>query len=260
MVQLIIVPVGVPKQCIDHRFRYSNQELCTATQKLSTPYSVCGGKVHLGFAVCWRVDLDCWSALPELLPDNVGLVFASLGLHDALRSASWYSRDSIAGLLKDSIAGFMGSMARRNALARNATREGQVPKLSRVVFMDAQPLCAHTAHLWTQEEHQNVRQVFAEFNPWLQAASQSTCEQFGVVGAHRLLEGQCGWSPDGVHFYKQAGPAIVTALLDGLDPQSSCGRATRANDALPWVGGAHCTLEEANRLPVTMLDWCHDSG
>ena len=39
---------GIPSQCASRRFRYQHADVCTATQKLSTPHRVCNGP-HVGW-------------------------------------------------------------------------------------------------------------------------------------------------------------------------------------------------------------------
>lgn len=63
----------------------------------------------------------------------------------------------------------------------------------------------------------------------------------------RVLVGRCAWSTDGVHFQYQTGPALITALLDGVDAENSCGAMGATASNAEAIGG--CTVEEAKALP-----------
>ena len=271
-----VLAEGIPPECVGHSFRYQHPDLCTTYRRFTTPYSVCNGTVHIGYSPCWKVTMDCWKMVANFSPKNVGLMFVSVGIHDALYSP--------ANVLEDGVSRFMGTIARRNAAARaiRSTRRRRAsearkeqnkslgrraeettasvnPSLTRVVFMDGQPLCTRGPNKnWDAARLRRARVALAAYNSWLVTASQSTCEEWGVIAASKLLQGRCDLSGDGIHFGKQTASAILTALLDGLDPDKFCGRSP-ANQRTAAMGApgrmlsssmsSHCTPEQAKLLP-----------
>ena len=219
---------------MEHGFRYKHLKLCTATQKLAPLLSVCNGAVGIIWVSCTKVGDACWDRTAALVPDDVGLVFASVGVHDAL-----YTPDA-AAVLRDGVRRFVRAIVTNNARKRTTIIKGARGHgvQTRLVFMDAMPLCAWTGHddVWPVSLKRHVAEVLADFNAWLGTcrhvddASPHAEHTWGTISGHRLVAGRCGWSPDGLHYYYQVRAAVVAALLKGIDPNDSCGLAdSRAN-------------------------------
>ena len=234
---------GVPSECVDHGFRYKHLELCTATQKLEPMLSVCNGAVGVISISCSKVGDTCWDKTAASVPDDVGLVFASVGVHDAL-----YTPDA-AAVLRNGVRRFVRAIGTNDARKRAGGHGVQ----TRVVFMDVMPLCATTSHddVWPVALKMHVAEVLADFNTWLATcghaddASPHAEHSWGTISGHRLVAGRCGWSADGIHYYYQVRAAVVAALLKGIDPNDSCGLVdSRANSTSAAAAKSTCATQK----------------